>query len=72
MKRNYKIINIDCANCAMKMEQAISRIPGVNSARVNFITGKLSIDSDAEDMSQILEQAGEACRKIDRGVNIVL
>jgi len=56
----------------MKMEQAISRIPGVNSARVNFITGKLSIDSDAEDMTQILEQAGEACRKIDRGVSIVL
>jgi len=72
VKRNYKIINIDCANCAMKMEQAISRIPGVKSARVNFITGKLSIDSDADDMAEILEQAGEACRKVDRAAKIVL
>ena len=72
MKRHYKIRNIDCANCAMKMEQAISRIPGVNAARISFITGKLTIDSDAEDMTEILEQAGEACRKIDRAVSIVL
>ncbi len=72
MKRHYKIRNIDCANCAMKMEQAISRIPGVNAARISFITGKLTIDSDAEDMTEILEQAGEACRKIDRAASIVL
>ncbi len=72
MKRHYKILNIDCANCAMKMEQAISRIPGVNSARISFITGKLTIDSDAGDMTEILEQAGEACRKIDRAVSIVV
>lgn len=72
MRRHYKIRNIDCANCAMKMEEAISRIPGVNSARVSFITGRLTIDSDAEDMTGILEQAGEACRKIDRASSIVL
>ncbi|MBQ2985108.1 MAG: heavy-metal-associated domain-containing protein [Clostridia bacterium] len=72
MRRHYKIRNIDCANCAMKMEEAISRIPGVNSARVSFITGRLTIDSDAEDMTCILEQAGEACRKIDRASSIVL
>jgi len=72
MKRHYKIGNIDCATCAMKMEQAISRIPGVNAARISFITGKLTIDSDAEDMTEILEQAGEACRKIDRAASIVL
>ena len=72
MRRHYKIRNIDCANCAMKMEQAISRIPGVNSARISFITGRLTIDSDAEDMTEILEQAGEACRKIDRESSIVL
>lgn len=72
MKRHYKILNIDCANCAMKMEQAISRIPGVNSARISFITGRLTIESDAEDMTEIIEQAGEACRKVDREVKIVL
>lgn len=72
MKRHYKIRNIDCANCAMKMEQAISHIPGVNSARISFITGRLTIESDAEDMTEILEQAAEACRKVDREASIVL
>lgn len=72
MKRNYKIRNIDCANCAAKMEQAIAEIPGVNSARVNFITGRLTIESDLEDMTEILEKAAEACRRIDRDSSIVL
>ncbi len=72
MKRNYKIRNIDCANCAAKMEQAISEIPGVNSARINFITGRLTIESDAEDMTEILKQASEACRRVDRESEIVL
>ena len=44
MKKTYKLQDLDCANCAAKMEDAIGRLDGVSSARVNFMTQKLTID----------------------------
>ncbi len=43
MKKTYKLQDLDCANCAAKMEDAIGRLDGVSSARVNFMTQKLTI-----------------------------
>ena len=44
MKKQYRLINLDCANCAAKMEQEIARLPGVQSAAVNFMTAKLTLN----------------------------
>ena len=38
MKKSYKLIDLDCANCAAKMENAIKKIDGVNDASVSFMT----------------------------------
>ena len=46
MKRQYKLENLDCANCAAKIEEDISKMQGVNSANLNFMTAKLTVEFD--------------------------
>ena len=46
MKKTFKLIDLDCANCAAKMEDAANKINGVNKATVSFMTQKLKLDAD--------------------------
>lgn len=46
MKKKFKLQDLDCANCAAKMEEAIKKIDGVNDASVNFMMQKMTIDAD--------------------------
>lgn len=71
MKKTYKMSGVDCANCAAKMENEISKLEGVNACSVNFVLQKLTIDADAENMESIIEKAGAACKKIDRHAEIL-
>ena len=72
MKKTYKLIDLDCANCAAKMERGIKKIPGVNDATVSFITQKLTIDADDDRFDEILKEAVKVCRKIEPDCTIVL
>ena len=47
MRKSFKLENLDCANCAAKMEAGINALPGVNKASISFMTSKLMIDTDA-------------------------
>lgn len=60
MKKIYKLIDLECANCAAKMQAAIEKLDGVNSVSVNFMAQKLTLDADDERFDEILKQA-EAC-----------
>lgn len=62
---------IDCANCAAKMEDAIKKIPGVENAVLSFMTQKLTIEADEADMDRILDEAQKACNKIEPDVKII-
>ena len=64
MKKKYKVY-ADCANCAVKMEEAISKIDGVESATVNFLTQELTIEADEDKMDSIIEEAKKRCKKVD-------
>lgn len=64
MKKTYKC-EVDCANCAAKMEDAIKKIEGVIDARVNFMTQKLMISAVDEVYDQVLEEAIKACKKVE-------
>ena len=44
MKKKFKLEDLDCANCAAKMEEAIKKIPGVNDASVSFMTQKMTVE----------------------------
>lgn len=72
MKKVYKMQELDCANCAAKMEQAISKIPGVEKASVNFMMQKLTLEAAEADLPRILEEAQKAVTKIERHCRIVL
>ncbi len=66
MERIFKI-NVDCANCAAKMERAIGKIKGVDSASVNFMTQKAFIEASEEEFERIIAEANKAIGKIDKG-----
>lgn len=56
MKKTYRIEGLDCANCAAKIEGMISKLDGVNSCTINFITGKIIIDADDEKFETVLKE----------------
>ena len=71
MKKVYKLEDLDCANCAAKMECAIQKIEGVNSASVNFMGQRMTIDANDENFDSIMKQVVKVCRKIEPDCTIV-
>lgn len=67
MKKTFIINELDCANCAAKMERAISKIKGVEDVTVNFMTKKAIIFADEERFPAIIEEANNKISKIDNG-----
>ena len=65
MRKAFKLQDLDCANCAAKMENAIKGIDGVKSATVSFMTQKLVIEADDDCFDAVLDQAQRACSKIE-------
>lgn len=65
MKKTYNI-EIDCPNCALKMEDAAKKTKGVNNANVNFMTQKMTIEvDDNTNISTIIKNVYKNCKKID-------
>ena len=62
MKKTYRI-EVDCANCANKMEAAAAKTPGVKSAVVNFMLQKLIVEfEEGQDMVAVMQQVAKNCR----------
>jgi len=72
MKKVFKLENLDCANCAAKMEDAIKKIKGVTDANVSFMTQRLAIEADDELFDDAVKKAVKACSKIEPDCRIVL
>ena len=64
MKKTYKI-DVDCANCAAKMEDAIKKLDGVNDASVSFMMQKMTIDADDARFDEIMKEVVEVCKKVE-------
>lgn len=71
MKRSFKMQNLDCANCASKMECAINEVGGVNEATISFMTQRLTLDADDDKFDQILDEAQTICKKVEPDCVIV-
>ena len=65
MKKKFKMIDLDCANCAAKMEDAIKKIDGVNDATVSFMMLKLTIDADEARFDEIMKEVAQVCKKVE-------
>ena len=71
MKKVFKLQDLDCANCAAKMEQAISKIEGVHSVRVNFMTQKMTLEADDARFETIVDEAARLIKKIESHCMII-
>ena len=56
MKKKFKLEDLDCANCAAKMEESIKKIDGVNDAVVSFMTQKMTVDADDARFDEIMDE----------------
>ena len=72
MKKRYKMMDLDCANCAAKMEDAIRKIDGVNEVSVSFLSQKLTIDADESRLDDIMAQVVKVCKRVEPDCTIVL
>ena len=72
MKKKFKMENLDCANCAAKMETAINKIDGVKEATVSFMTQRLVIEADDDRFDEIVKQAAAACKKVDADCEVLI
>ncbi len=72
MKKTYKI-DVDCANCANKMEEAANNTAGVKSAVVNFMTLKMTVEFDeGSDPAAVMQQVLKNCKKVEDDCEIFL
>ena len=65
MKKTFKLVDLDCANCAAKMEEAIKKIEGVSDATVSFMTQKMTIEADDSRFDEIMKEVVSACKKVE-------
>ena len=72
MKKVYMLEDLDCAHCALKMEDGIKKIDGVVNAEVNFMTQKMTIETEADDQKKIMKEVVKVCRKIEPDCTILL
>ena len=63
--------DLDCANCAAKIENAVREIEGVISASVSFMSGKLVLEAEEERFEEILDAAEKLIAKVDSDVTLV-
>lgn len=65
MKKTY-VIEVDCANCALKMEEAANGTEGVEKAGVNFMTQKMTVEfKEGAEPKAVMKKVLKACRKVE-------
>ena len=72
MKKTYKI-EVDCANCALKMEEAAKKVEGVQDVTVSFMTQKMKVEfSEGADDKAVMQTVRKACKKVEYDCEIFL
>lgn len=71
MKKTYKLQDLECANCAAKIEDAVKDLDGVNDASVSFMTQKLSIDVVEDRLEEIMDKVERIVKKIEPDTVVV-
>lgn len=71
MKKVFKMEELECANCAAKMENAISKLDGVEKVNISFMTQKMIITADDDRFDSIMDEAQKICKKFEPDCRIV-
>ena len=72
MKKTWMLEDLDCAHCAMKMQEGIAKIEGVTAASINFLSARLTIEAEEGEFDRIIREAVKICKKIEPDCRIVL
>ena len=72
MKKVYRLEDLDCANCAAKMERSIAKIDGVKSVSVSFMAQRMSIEADDDNFENIMDEVVKKCKKVEPDCEIFL
>ena len=72
MKRVFRLEDLDCANCAAKMEAAIKKLPGVQNVTVSFMTQRMSLEAEDERFDEVLKSAVKCIAKVEPDCRVIL
>lgn len=65
MKKVIALQDLDCANCAAKMECAVKKVEGVSNANVNFMMQKMTVEIDSDQPNAVLAEIKKVCKKVE-------
>ena len=71
MKKVFKLEDLDCANCAARMERSIAKIEGVDSVSISFLSQRMTLEADESRFEEILDQVVKACKKVEPDCKIL-
>ena len=72
MKKRFKLVDLDCANCAAKMEDAIKKVDGVKDATVSFVMQKMTVEADDARFDDIMKEIVKVCKRVEPDCEMVL
>ena len=72
MKKVFKLVDLDCANCAAKMERAIAQLDGVQNVTVSFLAQKLTLEADDARFDEIVREMVKCVKKVEPDCEIAL
>ncbi len=72
MTKVFRLKDLDCANCAAKMEHCLSKIDAINHVSVNFMTQKMVIDANENEFESVMQEVVKVCKKIEPDCKIVM
>lgn len=72
MKKTFELEDLDCANCARKMQEAVEKLPGVTACSVNFMTQKMILEADDANYDSILKEAIKVMKKVEPDCTVIV
>ena len=72
MRKVFKLDELDCAICGLKMEEAIRKIDGVKSVNISFMTQKLTLEADDARFNDIVAEVVKVCRKVEPDCRVIV
>ena len=71
MKKVYQLEGLDCANCAAKLERAIGEIEGVSAASISFMTQRMTIETQEDQLAGVMKMVKKTIRKVEPNCTLV-
>ena len=72
MKKAFKLDEIDCANCALELQDGLAKLDGVTSVSVNFMTQKLTLEADDAEFDEVLQRVVDYTADAEPDCEIIL